>query len=155
MNNDDLINRLEEKENLYKEKSENLYFDFINKIIIYSYWIITTSITIFITLNEKWNINELKLFFTLIIFYSFISVLFWMLIKFIYSKFFFNLSEISRNSKKYFLPELDNSKIMNDEIYLGNKNKNLSFIRFSFFCIMLISFMLSIIFIIILFLNFK
>jgi hypothetical protein len=36
MNNDEIINKLIEREEKYRDKSEELYFDFINKIIIYS-----------------------------------------------------------------------------------------------------------------------
>ncbi len=57
---------------------DKLNTTFLMKLVLFSSWILTTSITWYIALYDKVNIQELKIIFTFIVWFSLITILSWL-----------------------------------------------------------------------------
>jgi hypothetical protein len=78
----DTINGYREKRNLRalgaQNDWDNQYVQFLNKIVLYASWILTTSITWFIALYDKVNVSELKNLFIIIAWFSLTTIISWL-----------------------------------------------------------------------------
>lgn len=57
---------------------DSLNTNFLMKLVLFSSWILTTSITWYIALYDKVNIQELKIIFICIVWFSLVSILSWL-----------------------------------------------------------------------------
>lgn len=129
----------------YKKESEILYLDLISKLILYSSGIITTSITGFIALSNKWNISDLKYCFILIVLFWFITILSGLLTVLFCSKQKDIQSNIVRNSRKVTMPwRPDVVKIIDTEMELDKECSKWKKLACYSSCIAMASFVLSI-----------
>lgn len=61
-----------------QKDGDRVYTEFLNKLVLYSSWILTTSITWFIALYDKVNIQELRIIFICIVWFSLVTILSWL-----------------------------------------------------------------------------
>jgi hypothetical protein len=97
------------------------------------------------------NIKDLKLYFSLIVFFSWMSIFLWLILIFIKSKIYFQSYEVILNLWKFYLPWNNGEKILEKDSELSNKKNCFVLLEKTIFYIFLISFILSIIFVIVLF----